>query len=910
MSIQTFTNKLLFQFLLLVFFTPLFGQNCPPPGFPDPGNTCPEAPILCPNLDGYCSTINNNNVSQNFPCCPGWTLNNDEWFAFFAGTSTITIEVVPQNCTSGNQMGLQGGIYAECPLSQCNNAIVMDLQCACTEDPFILTSNNYVVGEIYWFVVDGCLGNVCDYTIHVLEGSTIGVPPDNPGPIAGVDTVCQNAATQYTIDPVVGATVYTWTLTPPDAGSLIANGTQANVMWADTFSGSAELCMVASNLCQSNDTPSCLTIEVQPTAIRSESISFCPGGSATINGQVYTQSGVVLDTLPSADPADCDTVVTYTITLLPLQTRADSISFCPGSSVNIDGQVYTQSGTVIDTIPASAGGGCDTIVTHTLTLLPFPTRTESISFCPGNSVTIGGQVYNQSGTVIDTIPASAGGGCDTIVTYTLTLLSFPTRTESISFCPGNSVTIGGQVYNQSGTVIDTIPASAGGGCDTIVTYSLTLLPYPTRSESIAFCPGNSVTIGGQVYNQSGIVVDTIPATVSGACDTIATYDLTLLPQPTRAETIAFCPGETITLGGVNYTQPGTVVLTIPSTTNGCDTIATYTLQYLTPAPSNVSINCPGPISVHVPSGSTGSMVMYNPATAASDCPCPGIALVRTSGPVSGANFPLGSTSVCYTAKDSCGQSAACCFNVSVVEDDDACDTKVNGCIKYELLTITEDMAKNRTYRIRVTNNCNNKLLYTAIQVPDGIVAISPLNFSTYTAPSGNTYTVRNPNYSPTYSVRYSSVSDSINLGESDIFKYTLPAQASVTFIHVVSRLAPYLYLEAHLNTFYCPIGVTPSGGGDRPSDGRDEQDLTTFQKLSNLNELLLFPNPATQLVQVEIGGQTGELMLQDATGRVVMRQMIKESQTTFSVENLPQGLYQAIFVGEKTILHSPLAVQH
>lgn len=127
----------------------LFAQ-CPPPGFPQPGNTCPTAPILCENLDGYCSTINNNNVTQTFPGCPGWTLNNDEWFAFFAGTTTISIQITPSNCTPGGQMGLQGGIYAGCgpPWT------AMDLQCSCTENPFILSSTNFVVGQVYWIVLE------------------------------------------------------------------------------------------------------------------------------------------------------------------------------------------------------------------------------------------------------------------------------------------------------------------------------------------------------------------------------------------------------------------------------------------------------------------------------------------------------------------------------------------------------------------------------------------------------------------------------------------------------------------------------------------------------------------------------------------------------------------------------------
>ena len=793
MSTPTFTKTVFFSVFLLVLSPSLFAQTCPPPGFPEPGNTCPEAPILCPNLDGYCATINNNNVPQLFPCCNGgWILNNDEWFAFFAGTTTISIEVVPQNCTDGINEGLQGGIYDGCPINGCN---AMAVQCECTEDPFVLSSSSYVIGQVYWFVLDGCSGNVCDYTIHVLEGSTIQTAPNDLGAITGLDTVCQNAATSYSIDPVAGATSYSWALTPPDAGILTGMDTLVTVSWSDTFSGIANLCVTASNACLSNDTSSCLNIEVRPLPTRSESISFCPGGYATINGQVYTQSGIVLDTLASSEPGGCDTIVTYTLSLQALQTRAESISFCPGASVNIGGQLYTQSGTVTDTIPSTTGSACDTVVTYTLTLLPLEIRAETISFCPGRSVIIGGQVYDQSGTVVDTVAGLTG------------------------------------------------------------------------------------------------------------CDTIVTYTLTLLPQPTRAETIAFCPGETITLGGANYTQVGTVVLTLPAVTAGaCDTIVTYTLKYATPAPSTVSIACPNAISVQVQSGSTGAVASYNPPTANSDCTCPGIALAMTSGLASGSNFPLGVSSVCYAARDSCGQLASCCFNVAVVEDDDACDTKVNGCIKYELLTITQDMAKNRTYRIRMTNNCTNKLLNTAFQLPNGVVAIAPMNLSTYMAPSGNTYTVRNPNYSPQYSIRYSSISDSINLGESDIFKYTLPAQADVTFIHVVTRLAPNIYLEAHLNTFYCPIGVTPNGGGDRPGDERNVEKPGTT--------LLLFPNPASQIVRAETGGQTGVLSLLDAMGRVILHKVVEDATTEFSVEGLPIGLYRVVFAGESSMLSGTLMVHH
>ncbi|MBC7775530.1 MAG: HYR domain-containing protein [Phycisphaerae bacterium] len=479
--------------------------------------------------------------------------------------------------------------------------------------------------------------------------------------------------------------------------------------------------------------------------------------------------------------------------------------------------------------------------------------------------------------------------------------SIVSQTENISFCTGESVTIGGQVYTQSGTVIDTIPSNTSG-CDTIITYTLTQGPYQTRSVSISFCPGESVTIDGQVYTQSGTVMDTLPSAIS--CDTIVIYTLTLHPFHTRSETISFCPSQTVTLGGTNYTQPGTVVLTLPSN-SGCDTIVTYTLQFLTPAASNLSMICPNPLSVIAPFGSTSAFVNYNQATATTDCPCPGIALSLSGGLASGSNFPKGITPVCFQAKDSCGQSASCCFNVTVeVAGEVACDTKVSGCIKYELLTITADASGNRTYRIRVTNNCSSKLIYTAFQMPNGIVAIEPANLSTYTAPSGNTYKVRNPNYTPLYSIRFASNSDSLQLGESDIFKYTLPKQSNLTFINVLSRLEPNLYAEATLNTFNCNIGTTPSNS--RPNELRDEQAL-----VESLGEtaLLLFPNPASQRVIASFGEQTGKLHILDQTGRVVLRQSVNESNAEFSVADLPQGLYQVIFMGEKTMLHCPLAVQ-
>ncbi len=546
------------------------------------------------------------------------------------------------------------------------------------------------------------------------------------------------------------------------------------------------------------------------------------------------------------------------------------------------------------------------------------------SICPGTSaeliVETGG--YNFSNVVWD--PANPSGlispyqisgpgnyalsvtddlGCPFSAEINIMQGATITLAESIVLCPGDFVFINGMVINQPEVVTTTLPG-LNGDCDTLVTYTVTASQYQTRAEGIAFCPGSPVTIGGQVYNQSAIVLDTLPSVNS--CDTIVTYTLTLIPNQTRADTIVFCPGETIALGGTNYTQPGTVVLTLSSTTGGCDTIATYTLQFQTPAPSTLTLRCPALIHIIQANTSNGVVVNYSLPGATSDCPCPGIAVTLVNGLPSGSNFPLGLTSVCYVAKDSCGQSKTCCFNVNIVDDvEDPCDTKVNSCLKYELLSISINSSNQRVYRIRVTNNCSNKLLYTSFQVPNGIQAVEPANFSTYTAPSGNTYRVRNPSFTPQYGIRYSSISDSINTGESDIFKYTLPAQADVTFIHVVSRLTPNIYLSADINTFFCPLGATLDEG--LLNEGRDQ---SAGAEKSDIADLGVFPNPASTLVWVETAEQTGELSVVDATGRIVLRQSVENSASNFSVEGLPQGVYQVVFVGAKMTWYSSLVVQH
>ena len=211
-------------------------------------------------------------------------------------------------------------------------------------------------------------------------------------------------------------------------------------------------------------------------------------------------------------------------------------------------------------------------------------------------------------------------------------------------------------------------------------------------------------------------------------------------------------------------------------------------------------------------------------------------------------------------------------------------------MKWELLTITKNTQNQRTYRIRATNLCSNKLIYTAFQLPNGIVAVEPTNNSVYTAPSGREYDVRNPNYSPFYSIRFKSNGDSIAAGQSDIFEYTLPVQAYPAYINVTARLYPKVFYSSHLTTILCPVGVTPE---DKPAYDRGQG----FPNFENLTSLRVFPNPTSGTLFADLSDWQGEqlqVQIFNSQGQRVQHLTVQAGDVPQEIqlsEGLAAGLY-------------------
>lgn len=65
--------------------------------------------------------------------------------------------------------------------------------------------------------------------------------------ISGSNDVCQNETVLYTTEPVANASSYSWVLDPPTAGSMVSDGTQCQITWNSTFTGTAILMVCGVN---------------------------------------------------------------------------------------------------------------------------------------------------------------------------------------------------------------------------------------------------------------------------------------------------------------------------------------------------------------------------------------------------------------------------------------------------------------------------------------------------------------------------------------------------------------------------------------------------------------------------------------------------------------------------------------
>ena len=299
-------------------------------------------------------------------------------------------------------------------------------------------------------------------------------------------------------------------------------------------------------------------------------------------------------------------------------TGSDSITVC--DSYTWHGNVYTADATLIDTL--STADGCDSIVTHYLTVKHSNSATETTTAC--ESYFFGGQWLYTSGQYTDTLTNAAG--CDSIATLNLTINNPVHTATTVTAC--DSYTWNGVTITTSGDY--TYPHNDDNGCTQVDTLHLTI-NYST-SSILTDTACEAYFWNGEWRYISGQYSDTL--TNAAGCDSIATLNLTINNPVHTATTATACDSYTwqeavITTSGTYHythtdangcTQDDTLYLTINYSTIGdttataCDSFTWWNTTYTnsTNTPTHIYTNaagCDSTVTLHLTiNHSTSSIV--------------------------------------------------------------------------------------------------------------------------------------------------------------------------------------------------------------------------------------------------------------------------------------------------------------
>ena len=470
--------------------------ECVPQGCgtnPIPADNFANAPFVC-NFEGFCGTTSGYTEDEPFNFvgggnCPtifGGTIENNSWVYFIASGPNITFQIDVLGCygafgynpnPSASNYGVQAAILN---FDSTTDLFTRVSNCALSDGQQLnmaLTNTSPLIpGELYYLVIDGSSGSICDYTISVTgDAETFEASGDT--------IICEGDTAPLSAVGPIGA-IYTWQSIGGSFGPV--EGSNINVSPTDSTWYYVQI--TGGNLCVNQSDTVFVGVQTCPidTTICS---TFAFNNTTNLCTLDPSQAGAELDTVLSV--LSCDSIYNTTITTF-IDTIFNTTNLCTPDP--------SQAGTILDTIPSALG--CDSIYNTTITTY-IDTIFNTTNLCTLDP--------SQAGAVMDTVFSVLG--CDSI--YNVTITSFIDTTFNVS----NLCTLD---PNQAGSVLDTVLSSLG--CDSIYNRITTNLSYFTSmidsicADQTYKLPGDSVVDGPGIYQ--------VVLTTSSGCDSTFLVELT------------------------------------------------------------------------------------------------------------------------------------------------------------------------------------------------------------------------------------------------------------------------------------------------------------------------------------------------------------------------------------------------
>lgn len=369
-------------------------------------------------------------------------------------------------------------------------------------------------------------------------------------------------------------------------------------------------------------------------------------------------SGTVFPLGPTAveftaiDVAGNSNTCQFTVTVVDAE---DPIVICPTDvSVNVDANTCTA---VVVYAPVTATDNC----TNPISATTDPSLLSGETFSLGTT-TVMYSAMDEAGnvgtcsfdvTVVDdedpviTCPAdivtnTGTNSCNAFVSYNL-----PTVTDNCASGIVPSLTSGQNSGSSFAQGITTVSYLAEDGNGNSTTCSFTITVEDNEVPLILACP-----------------LDITENVEPGTCGATIIYaDINATDN---------CAGQitpTLTLGqasGTVFEPDTTTVLYVADDGNGNTTTCSFLVTIIDN--EDPVITCPANVSITAEVNTCGADVAYPLPTVTDNCTSPITPMLEVGG-ASGDNFPVGPTTVTYSADDGNGNTATCSFTVVVTDDE-------------------------------------------------------------------------------------------------------------------------------------------------------------------------------------------------------------------------------------------------
>lgn len=528
------------------------------------------------------------NIDQELSICPGESV--------FVGGAAQT-EAGTYYDLQVNDNGCDSILVTSVVLAERVNINVVEA--ICFGDTLQLRGNSYTETDIYEILIPNPAG--CD-TLIKLDLLLI-----EPVESTVNDTICagqiytlgrQGYSQSGTYRDTLCDTIVSLSLTVLPLIETVIDTTicQGSFIEVSTFryltTGSYSNLLETSNGCDSLVT---VELTVDPLIETQIDTTICTGQWIEINHVRYFDTGSYSSLLETE--GGCDSLVSLQLTVIPLiETQIDT-TICFGQWIEVGTFKYFESGPYSNLLETSAG--CDSLVNLNLTVLPPPTTVIDTIICEGEWVEVNNIRYSETGTY--PIFLETDNNCDSLVDLTLTVLDSVVHDMAISLCEGSSFTIGNTAYSTTGNYSQTLTGS--NGCDSTVNLRLVISNSDFTNLEFDICEGEAYTVGTERFTEAGVY--TISLLNQQNCDSLVRLNLSVIPRINNAISARICEGELYSIGNSEYKQSGTYVDTLVSSL-GCDSIVSLSLS-VEPLPvfeiSGDTSLCEGEMSQLIPSNS-------------------------------------------------------------------------------------------------------------------------------------------------------------------------------------------------------------------------------------------------------------------------------------------------------------------